>query len=65
MGKVWCLADAGLAPIAPGDLLTTSTTPGHARRVGDLTHATGALIGKALTGLPGGRGMVQVLVCAR
>jgi len=65
MGKVWCLADADVAPITPGDLLTTSTTTGHARRVGDLSRATGALVGKALTGLPDGRGMVQVLVCAR
>jgi len=65
MGKVWCLADADAAPITPGDLLTTSTTAGHARRAVDVTSAIGAVIGKALTPLPSGRGMVQVLICAR
>src|SRR5205823_7696566 len=33
MGKVWCLADGDAALIAPGDLLTTSTTPVHARNI--------------------------------
>ncbi|MDQ6868706.1 MAG: hypothetical protein M3178_09985 [Pseudomonadota bacterium] len=32
MGKVYCKVDASYAPIAIGDLLTTSPTPGHAMR---------------------------------
>jgi hypothetical protein len=64
-GKVWCLADADITPIVPGDLLTTSRTVGHARRVDDVPRAVGAVIGKALTALTAGRGMVRVLVCAR
>jgi hypothetical protein len=64
-GKVWCLADADEAPIAPGDLLTTSSTPGHARRVTEPDRAFGAVVGKALTRLHGGRGLVRVLVSAR
>jgi hypothetical protein len=65
MGKVWCLADADIVPIVPGDLLTTSTTAGHARRVDDLSRSVGAVVGKALTPLSNGRGLVRVLVCAR
>lgn len=65
VGKVWCLADATEAPIAPGDLLTTSSTTGHARRVDELSRAVGTIIGKALTPLSGCRGMVRVLVSPR
>ena len=64
MGKLWALADATEHPIRPGDLLTTSATPGHAQRVVERDRATGAMIGKALTALPGGVGLVRVLVCA-
>ena len=64
MGKLWTMADATEAPIRPGDLLTTSGTPGHARRVTDTSRAFGAVIGKALTGLDGGTGLVRVLVNA-
>ncbi|MFF0492108.1 hypothetical protein ACFYTQ_24020 [Nocardia sp. NPDC004068] len=65
MGKVWCLADAEDAPIRPGDLLTTSATVGHCRRVTDRSRAFGAVVGKALTPLPAGRGLVRVLVSPR
>jgi hypothetical protein len=65
MGKVWGLADASFGPISPGDLLTTSSTPGHARRVNDNSRSYGALIGKALTALPSGQGAVRVLVSNR
>lgn len=61
-GRVWCFADASLGAIAPGDLLTTSSTPGHAMRATDAEHARGAVIGKAMTGLVSGKGMVLVLV---
>jgi len=61
-GKVWCNVDADAAPVAVGDLLTTSPTPGHAMRAGDPARAFGAVIGKALRGLPSGRGLLPVLV---
>lgn len=62
-GRVWCYAeaDAGGA-IQPGDLLTTSATSGHAMKAADRTRAFGATIGKAMTGLPQGKGLVLVLV---
>ena len=62
MGKVWVQADAAAAPIRCGDLLTTSTTPGHARRVTDRAQAFGAVLGKALTSLDSGQGLVRILV---
>jgi hypothetical protein len=61
-GQVWCRADASSGAIEPGDLLTTSTTPGHAMKVTDFDKARFAVIGQALTGLKEGRGWVQVLV---
>ncbi|MFD7028368.1 hypothetical protein ACFWAR_10085 [Streptomyces sp. NPDC059917] len=64
MGKLWVRADASQAPIRCGDLLTTSATTGHACRVTDRERAFGAVVGKALTDLPSGRGMVRVLVSA-
>ncbi len=61
-GRVYCLADASHGAIAPGDLLTTSPTPGHAMAVLDHDRATGAMIGKAMTSLDSGKGMVLILV---
>ena len=61
-GQVWCHADASFGPITPGDLLTTSATPGHAMNANDDTKARFAVLGQALTGLAEGRGWVQVLV---
>ena len=61
-GRVYALADASGGPINPGDLLTTSGVPGHCMRVGDHARAQGAILGKAMTGLTQGRGMVLVLV---
>ncbi|MGV9721106.1 hypothetical protein ACWESM_07800 [Nocardia sp. NPDC003999] len=65
VGKVWCLADAAHAPIQPGNLLTTSATAGHARSVTEPSRALGTIIGKALTPLLSGRGLVRVLVSPR
>jgi hypothetical protein len=62
MGKVFCLAAATDAPIAAGDLLTTSAYAGHAMRIGDRDRATGAVLGKALGPLRSGRGLIPVLV---
>ena len=61
-GRVYCLVDATRAAVQPGDLLTTSNTPGHAMKVTDHDKAQGAIIGKAMTGLPEGKGLVLVLV---
>jgi hypothetical protein len=61
-GRVYCLADASEAPIEPGDLLTTSDMPGHAMKVRDYECAQGAVIGKAMTSLEEGQGLVLVLV---
>ena len=61
-GRVYALADASDAPIHPGDLLTTSATPGHCMKATDPAKAQGAIIGKAMSALNKGRGMVLVLV---
>ena len=61
-GRVYCWADASGGAIEPGDLLTTSATPGHAMKVTDHARAQGAIIGKAMTSLDRGTGLVLVLV---
>lgn len=62
VGKVWCKVDADCGPVALGDMLTTSSTPGHAMRAADPARAFGAVIGKALGSLQSGRALVPVLV---
>jgi hypothetical protein len=61
-GRIYALSDAANGPIEPGDLLTTSDTPGHAMKVTDDARAQGAIIGKAMSSLEKGRGTVLVLV---
>lgn len=61
-GRVYCWVDASQGAVEPGDLLTTSATPGHAMKVTDAGRAQGAIIGKAMTGLKEGKGLVLVLV---
>jgi hypothetical protein len=62
-GRVWVHADATQEAIEPGDLLTTSDTPGHAMKASDPSRAHGAVLGKAMTRLEKGKtGMVLVLV---
>ena len=56
------LANTSNGAIGPGDLLTTSSTPGHAMKVTDHARAQGAILGKAMTGLSESKGMVLVLV---
>src|SRR4030095_11410835 len=46
--RVYCGADASRGTIKPGDLLTTSGTPGHAMKATDMAKAQGAIIGKAM-----------------
>lgn len=61
-GKVYCKVDADVSPIAVGDLLTTSSIPGHAMAARDHLRAFGAVIGKALAPLASGQGLLPVLV---
>jgi hypothetical protein len=62
-GRVWVYADATQEAIEPGDLLTTSDTPGYAMKASDPSRAHGAVLGKAMTRLEKGKtGMVLVLV---
>jgi len=61
-GRVWVKCDATAHAIQPGDLLTTSSTPGHAMKAADHDRAQGAILGKAMTGLEGSQGLVLVLV---
>jgi hypothetical protein len=61
-GTVNCRVDATDAPIAAGDLLTTSARPGCAMRAADAGRAFGAVLGKALDGLASGTGTIPVLV---
>lgn len=62
MGKVYCKVDASLSPIEVGDLLTTSSTEGHAMKADDPIKAFGTVIGKALKPLKEGKGLIPVLV---
>jgi hypothetical protein len=61
-GRAWCRAVADPAPISPGDLLTTADVPGCAMRAGDVNAARGAILGKAMTTLDRGRGLVLALI---
>lgn len=61
-GRVWAKCDASHAPIQPGDLLTTSGRPGMAMRASDGQRSQGAVIGKAMSPLSDGQGLVLVLV---
>ena len=67
-GRVKVKVDASYGPIAVGDLLTTSATPGHAMRAEPVTiggvslQRPGTLIGKALEPLQEGRGEILVLL---
>jgi hypothetical protein len=61
-GRVYALADARSGSISPGDLLTTSNTPGYCMKVQNYGRAQGAVIGKAMSALHSGRGMILVLV---
>lgn len=62
-GRVYVQCDASQGAIEPGDLLTTSDTPGHAMKATDRERSHGTVIGKAMEALPAGKqGLVLVLV---
>ncbi len=60
VGIVPCKVSAENGAINPGDLLVTSSTPGHAMRDDD--PKVGTVVGKALGSLSSGTGIIQVLV---
>jgi trimeric autotransporter adhesin len=62
VGIVPCKVSAENGPIQPGDLLVTSSTPGHAMKGTDRSRMLGAVVGKALEPLSEGKGTIQVLV---
>jgi hypothetical protein len=62
-GRVYCNVDASYGEVSPGDLLTTSPTPGYAMVVKDYSKAQGAILGKAMEELEEGeQGQILVLV---
>jgi hypothetical protein len=61
-GRVYVWADAANAAIEPGDLLTSGERLGHAMKVVDHDAAQGAILGKAMTSLEKGQGLVLVLI---
>jgi len=60
VGVVPVKVSAENGPIAPGDLLVTSSTPGHAMRANN--PPPGTILGKALEPLDAGTGVILVLV---
>ncbi len=61
-GRVWVKCDATEAAIAAGDLRTTASRAGYAMKAVDRDRAQGAVLGKAMTSLASGTGMVLVIV---
>ncbi len=69
-GQVYVRANSEGGPIAPGDLLVASSTPGIAMRAADLNKASGAVVGKALEAFPPqngkiNKGLVRMLVMSK
>ena len=61
-GRVWVRCVATDQPIRPGDMLTTSSLSGHAMSARDVEGTRGAVIGKAMSGLDNGTGLVLMLI---
>ena len=55
-------ATASNGPIHPGDLLTTSSLDGHAMKATNAKRTYGAVLGKAMSTLEAGEGLVLILV---
>jgi hypothetical protein len=65
-GQVYVRVVDENGPVAPGDLLVASSTPGVAMRASDSDRAFGAVLGKALDSHKDrGEGLVHMLVMAR
>ncbi|MCB9137055.1 MAG: hypothetical protein H6642_01760 [Caldilineaceae bacterium] len=71
VGVVPVKVSAENGPIQPGDLLTTSSTPGHAMKASPVTvngvdiYPTGVILGKAMGSLSADFGVIDVLVTLR
>jgi hypothetical protein len=67
-GRVPCKVDASYGAIHPGDVLTTSPTPGYAMKAepmefnGRTFYPSGTILGKALGSLENGTGTIEVIV---
>jgi hypothetical protein len=61
-GRVYVKAVTTNGAIVPGDLLTTSSLPGRAMKATDKDKSFGTIIGKAMSSLDNGEGLVLVLV---
>ncbi|MBC8414191.1 hypothetical protein H8E50_11065 [bacterium] len=61
-GRVYAWVDASYGAVEPGDMLTTSETAGHAMKAIDSSRSHGTIVGKAMSGLKEGKGLVLVLV---
>ena len=70
-GRVPCKVVDENGPIHRGDLLTTSSMPGHAMKADPARHdgppsmRPGTVLGKALGTLPTGKGVIEVFVMLR
>jgi hypothetical protein len=62
VGVVPCKVTAENGSIQTGDLLVTSSIPGHAMKGTDRARMLGAVVGKALQGLESGTGVIEILV---
>jgi hypothetical protein len=65
-GRVTCKVVGENGPIKRGDLLTSSSTPGHAMKAnpikGEKLFCPGTIIGKAICKLESGKGVIDILV---
>ena len=61
-GRVYVKCSAENGAIRPGDRLTTAALAGHAMKATDGDLSDGAVLGKAMTTLGEGTGLVLVLV---
>jgi hypothetical protein len=62
VGVVPTKVSAENGPIQIGDLLVSSSTPGHAMKGTDRSRMLGAVVGKAMGSLDSGTGVIEVLV---
>jgi hypothetical protein len=62
IGRVKAKVSAEAGAIQVGDLLTTSSTPGHLMKCSNISKGTGAVVGKALEAHESGKGIITVLV---
>lgn len=61
-GRVYVKATTKNGKIKPGDLLTSSDIPGHVMKARKRKKSRGAIIGKALSSLEAGEGLVLLLI---